>query len=277
MRNAIALGTFDGLHKGHLAVLNMPDGYNKIALTFEKPPKAVITGSTECIMPFEIKAERMLSQGITPEKLKFEEVCNVTAEDFLNNIKIKYNPALISCGFNYRFGKGGLGDTALLKEFCNKNGIILQVCDPVTAFGDTVSSSRIRNYLKNGETNKANALLSEPFFFKGVVTHGDGRGKTLGFPTINIPFPKNLVVPKFGVYKTEIFADGTVFKGITDIGTRPTYPVDFIGSETFIKDFSGNLYGKTVKIALIEFLREEKKFRSAEELKNQVLKDINKI
>ena len=277
MKNAIALGTFDGLHKGHLAVLNMPDCYNKIALTFEKPPKAVITGVDESIMPFNEKANRLVKMGITPEKLNFEKVCNIEAQDFLERVKKEYNPAFISCGFNFRFGKGGLGDTDLLTDFCRKNNIELQICAPVTVDDITVSSSIIRKHLKNGEIALANALLSEPFSFKGEVTHGDGRGKTLGFPTVNLTYPKDLVPLKFGVYKTKVLIENKSYDGITDIGNRPTYPLDFVISETFIKDFSGDLYGKVLTITPVEFLREEKKFNSPQELTEQIKKDLEYI
>lgn len=276
MKNALALGTFDGLHKGHLAVLSMPDGYNKIALTFETPPKAVLSGEPCSIMTFHEKAERMAELGITAEKLKFQDVCSITAENFLQDIKEQFNPQYISCGFNYHFGKGGLGNTQLLKQFCKENDIILNICEPVIEDGEPVSSSRIRNYLKNGETKKANLLLSDKFTFEAKVLHGDSRGRTLGFPTINQRYPKELVPIKFGVYKSDIVVNGKVYNGITNIGNRPTYPVDYIISETFIKDFSGDLYGKKVRIIPIEFLREEKKFNSFEELKEQIEKDIRR-
>ena len=276
MKNAIALGTFDGLHKGHLAVLCLPDCYNKIALTFEKPPKVIMTGQPQSLMTFEQKAQRMEKMGVKAVKLKFEEISHLTARNFLENIQKEYSPAYISCGFNYHFGNGGVGNTSLLQEFCKERGITLKVCDPVTEDGVTVSSSRIREFLKNGEIDKANKLLNEPFFYEGEVLHGDGRGKTLGFPTANLEYPKELTPIKFGVYKTEIGVDGKTYAGITDIGNRPTYPVNYIISETFVKDFQGDLYGKTVRITPIEFLREERKFNSFEELKKQIEKDIRR-
>lgn len=277
MKNAIALGTFDGLHKGHLAVLALPDCYNKIALTFEKPPKAVMTGIPQSLMTFEKKAQRMKEMGVEAVKLKFEEISHLSATEFLEKIQKEYSPAYISCGFNYHFGHGGVGNTLLLQKFCKDKGITLKVCDPVACDGETVSSSRIRELIKNGEIDKANKLLSEPFFYEAEVLHGDGRGKTLGFPTVNQRYPQDLTVPKFGVYKTQIDIDGKVYTGITDIGNRPTYPVDFVISETFIKGFTGDLYGKSIKITPIKFFREEKKFNSPEELKEQIQKDLDLI
>ena len=276
MKNALALGTFDGLHKGHLAVLSMPEGYNKIALVFERPPKAVFGGEPCSIMTFAQKGQGLAELGIKAEKLKIEEVRNLSAEDFLQDIKNRFNPALISCGFNYHFGAGGKGTTELLSRFCEENNIILKVCEPVNIEGEPVSSSRIREHLKKGEIEKANLLLSDKFSYCNPVLHGDGRGRTLGFPTLNQRYPEELVPLKFGVYKTEISLNGKIYKGISDIGKRPTYPVDFIISETFIKDFSGDLYGENVKITPLEFLREERKFGSVSELKEQIEKDIRR-
>ena len=277
MRNAVALGTFDGLHKGHISVLNIPEGYNKIALTFEKPPKAVKTGEDCLLMTFEQKSKRLEEMGFSVETLKFNEVSNTKAEEFIKFIKKKFNPAVISCGFNYRFGKDGAGDTKFLKEFCENEDIILNVSDPVTKDGEVISSSRIRDLLKNGKICQANEMLSREFCFENIVIHGDKRGRKLSFPTLNQRYPEGLTPLKFGVYKTEIIVNGRKYLGVTDIGKRPTYPVDFIISETFIKDFCGDLYNKTVKIIPKEFLRNEIKFSSLEELKMQINEDLKQI
>jgi riboflavin kinase/FMN adenylyltransferase len=119
--------------------------------------------------------------------------------------------------------------------------------------------------------------MKNPFFFEAEVLQGDKRGRTIGFPTINQKYPEDLVKVKFGVYKTKVIADGKAYDGITNIGLRPTFESEYIISETFIKDFSGDLYGKTVKIVLEEFIRPEVKFGSLEELKQQIEKDINYI
>lgn len=277
MKNALALGTFDGLHKGHLAVLSMPDNYNKIALTFEKPPKAVLSGKPCSIMTFEDKAQGMEELGIKALRLKFEDVCNMTAEEFLQSIKKEFDPKYISCGFNYHFGKGGLGNTRLLADFCKEQGITLKVCEPVEQGGAPVSSSRVRAHLEKGEIKMANSLLIKPFSYSGTVLCGDGRGRTLGFPTVNQRYPAELIPPRFGVYETEIEIHGKVYTGITNLGKRPTYPIDFIISETYIKDFSGDLYGEYLKITLKKFLREEKKFSSPQELTEQIKRDLSLI
>lgn len=276
MENAIALGTFDGVHKGHRAVLRLPDAYKKIAVTFSVPPKAVLKGDVSLIQTPEDKCRILKNIGIDEVLLlNFEDVRNMAPQEFLQFLKDKYNPRLISCGFNYRFGKNGEGDCDTIKNFCEKNGIIFKKTEPVRFEDDIISSTYIRGLLKNGLVKEANELLSEPFSFETEVIDGDHRGRTIGFPTANQKYPENLVKLRFGVYKTRIEVEGETYFGITDIGIRPTYELDYIISETYIKNFSGDLYGKKIRIIPLEFLREEKKFSSLYELEEQIKKDIN--
>lgn len=277
MRNAVALGTFDGLHKGHLAVLELPQDYHKIALTFEQPPKAKKTDAGIMLLTTEEKCDRLRKMGFETVCLDFDEVKQIPAETFLQQVRERFHPAYLSCGFNYHFGHNGSGDTALLQRFCAQNGITLHICPPVKDEGRVISSSRIREYLSQGDIDHANRLLSAPFSYTARVAKGDGRGKTLGYPTINQRYPAELAPLKFGVYDTCVEVDGKRYRGITDIGTRPTYPVDYIISETFIRNFSADVYGRTITITPMRFLRPERKFNSAVELLQQITKDINTI
>ena len=278
MKNAIALGTFDGVHKGHRAVLDLPHDYKKIAVTFSVPPKAVINGDISLISTSEDKCRILKNIGMDDVLLlEFEDVRNMAPEDFLLFLKEKYNPKLISCGFNYRFGKNGAGDCDTIKAFCLENGIIFKKTEPVKCEDNIISSTYIRELLKNGLVEQANELLSEPFSFEAEVVEGDRRGRTIGFPTANQKYPENLVKLRFGVYETKIEVNNEAYFGITDIGIRPTYELDYIISETYIKDFSGDLYGKRVRITPLKYLREEKKFSSIKELEEQIKKDINSI
>ena len=272
MKNAVALGTFDGVHKGHQAVLSLPSDCRRIAVTFASPPKG-----GELIMTNEEKCNALKKLGIDEIfLLDFNEVKDMPALDFLDMICKKYNPAVFSCGFNNRFGKGAKGDTALLKEYCEKREIEFVCSEPVMQDGKVISSTFLRELLKNGEIASANELLYQPFSFEAEVIEGDRRGRTIGFPTVNQRYPENLVKIKFGVYKTKLIIDGKEYIGITDIGTRPTFAVDYVISETYIKDFSGNLYGKSIKVVPLEFLREEKKFNSLDELKKQIAADLER-
>lgn len=275
MKNAIALGTFDGVHIGHRAVLDLPQDYRRIAVTFSVPPKAVLSGETELITTLSQKTDILKKIGINEILiLDFLSVKEMSALDFLNCLYEKYEPCVISCGFNYRFGKNGEGDTETLKAYCKEKGIIFKCSQPVTVENETVSSTYVRSLLKNGEICRANQLLSQPFSFKAEVIKGRQQGRTIGFPTVNQKYPPELVKLKFGVYKTKVCFDGREYEGITDIGIRPTFHSDYVISETFIKDFSGDLYGKELQIIPQKFLREEIKFSSLEEVKKQILIDL---
>lgn len=278
MKIALALGTFDGVHKGHLEVLRIPDGYKKIAVTFTKSPKAVMLGKEEAITSFDDKCRILKSIGVDEVyPLEFRDVHEISAEDFLQMLLKKFKPALISCGFNYHFGKNGAGDNSVLYRFCKEHGIRQRVVPAVVLDGETVSSTLIRDYLRAGKPEKANRLLYKPFGFCAVVEKGEQRGRTMGFPTINQIYPPELVELKHGVYKVKVIAEGKEYTGISDIGVRPTYPTDRVISETYIKNFSGDLYGKEVRIIPLEFLREERKFDSLEALKKQIAEDLDKI
>ncbi len=275
MKNAIAFGTFDGIHIAHRDVLNLPKEYKKIAVTFEKPPKMFFSENYELLMTFKERCEVLKSLGFEEIcVLDFKDVKDILPREFLGQIFKKYSPSVISCGFDYRFGKNAQGDVSLLSEFCKENGVTLKICEQVEYEGKKVSSTMIRDFLKQGEIKKANSLLLYPFSFSSAVLKGDRRGRTIGFPTINQEYPQELVKLKFGVYKTKVLFDGKEYEGITNIGIRPTFKSDFVISETYIKDFSGDLYGKNIKIVPICFLRDEVKFSSLEELKKQIEKDI---
>lgn len=278
MKNALCLGTFDGVHKGHHAVIASADECNRIAVTFKKPPKMIFSGKDELICTYDKKCEILKKIGINEiVALDFDKVRSDSPKEFLDFLYNRFKPSVIACGFNYNFGKNGEGDTGFLEDFCNKKGIELRCSNPIEFKGKTVSSTLIREYIKDGKLFEANSLLTEPFSFEAVVNHGEKRGRTIGFPTINQEYPKELVKPKFGVYKVKICVGDEEYIGISDIGVRPTYPLDYVISETFIKDFKGDLYGKNVKIIPLEFLRGEKKFKNLEELRNQIAEDINKI
>ncbi len=278
MKNALCLGTFDGVHLGHRAVLCLPDEYNKTAIIFRKPPRAIMSKKIELITEIEDKKAMLFDLGINQiEVIDFEVVKDISPLDFLEQLKGKYNPNLISCGFNYKFGKKGEGDIEFLKNFCAQNNMELRIASPVSREGQIISSTAIREYLKKGEVEKAAGLLGTHFFFKAPVIKGDARGRTLGFPTANQKYPEDLVRLKFGVYKTRIEYDGKKFFGITNIGIRPTFKTDHVLSETFIKGLNEDLYGKVLKITPLKFLRQERKFDSIHALKNQIKEDLGNI
>lgn len=271
---ALALGMFDGVHIGHKAVLSaaVNSPYKSVAVTFSSIPFKT-RGS---IMTSADKEKKLLSAGIDEVLfLDFFEIKDLSPEEFLDLLGEKYNIGKICCGFNYRFGKKAAGDTALLREWCSARDIEFFECPEVLYEDKTVSSTYIKSLIANGEIEKANLLLENEFFFTSEVRHGDQRGRTMGFPTINQLYPEELVPPKCGVYQTIITVDGKTFDGVTNLGFRPTFITDYISAETYILDFSGDLYGKQARVGFVNFIRDERKFESLDALKNAIEENAN--
>ena len=280
-KTAVALGNFDGLHKGHLAVINEAvmekhNGLLPCILTFDSHPQKILKGSApKKIMTRSLCEKETEKLGCDTVRLSFEEVRNMTPEEFFNEILIeKLNIGFVSCGFNYRFGKNGEGTSETLCKLCKNAGISFKCVGEVLFNGEAVSSTRIRHAIENGEIEKANKMLGRYFSYDFEVVHGDRIGKKLlGFPTINQLFPEWHVVPKNGVYASATEVDGRLYPSMTNIGKRPTVNGEQLRSETCIIGFSGDLYGTHPEVKLIKLIREEKKFPSLEALSAQLQKD----
>lgn len=274
MTVSLALGTFDGIHAGHRAVLSAALNANadrKVVLAFAHPPKT--ERGAKALMTPEQKQEQLLALGFNEVVLlDFAAVKDQPAEEFLNYLVKTYEVKALSCGFNYRFGKGASGDTALLAAFCNKHGIRLSVAEPVLFEGAPISSSRIREALEKGNAAEAAAMLGKPYAITANVLHGDARGRTLGFPTVNQQ-PSTLL-PRFGVWHTETVVEEKRYRSLTNVGFRPSFPTEAPGMETYLLDYNGDLYGKTVSVAFLDYLREERKFSSAEDLIAAIRADV---
>lgn len=277
----LALGTFDGIHKGHLSVLNAALNLKELVpavVTFDEPPKRHTTGNfVPMLMSFEQRAEQLEKMGFAEIfVLEYDKVHNLTPQEFLDMLFEKYNVKAIVCGFNYRFGKGGIGDVAFLSSYCYNHGAETIVCPETVFSGQTICSTLIRNLIADGNISFANMLLLMPFGFKTEVVHGQKRGRTMGFPTINQKLDGNLVMPKFGVYASVVFFDGKEYPAVTNIGIRPTFELQTPMSETYIVGFDGDLYGKKVTVKLLEYLREEQKFDNLEALQSAIMSDSDK-
>ena len=209
-------------------------------------------------------------------KLDFKKIMNMTAKDFFKEILLdNLNAKKLFCGFNYRFGKNGEGDVQMLNTLCDNHGIELNVLPARQNNGEVVSSTLIRSLIAEGDVKKANELLCSEFGFSSVVEHGKKLGRTLGTPTINQSLLKELTVPKFGVYVSRVtLADGKSYCGVTNIGIKPTVGGNVPVCETWMPEYKGEeVYGQTVDIRFLEFIREEKKFADIEELKNAILEN----
>lgn len=277
----LALGNFDGLHLGHQKVLlSDKSEYDvKIALMFSVHPQKVLTGAAPGELAAKEDLESILSDlGFVPEYLDFNEILNLTPEQFVDEIVVgKYNACALECGFNYRFGKGARGDTKLLSVLCAEREITLTVCDRVDFEGKPISSSRIRECLRKGDIQSANKMLGRNFSYDLTVVHGDARGRMLGSPTVNQFFTEDFTVPCYGVYASVTTVEGKRYPSVTNIGIRPTIDDEnHKRSETNIVGYSGDLYGQNVKVELIEKLRGEIKFESLESLSEQIAADRKK-
>lgn len=276
-KRAIALGAFDGLHLGHLRVLEGTKqfGLAPSVLLFSEHPAKVLCGTTPPILITDTKRDALLREmGIEPLKTDFREIVSLSAREFVQEIlRDRLHAGAVSCGENYTFGKERAGTPAVLKALCAECGIQLFVAPTAEALGAPVSSTRIRKLLQNGETESANALLGRRFSYAFEVVHGDERGRTLHFPTINQFFPSDFVVPKYGVYASQVFINGSYHAAVTNIGVRPTIGTKTPRSETCILGFSGDLYGQHTEVELLSYLRPEQKFDSLDALRAAIQKD----
>lgn len=279
MKTAIALGTFDGLHKGHIAVLNMAlfSGFEPVAVAFAYPPKSYFSGKTELLLSPEKRKSELEKMGFSKVHfIEFEEFKDMLPNEFLDYLKSEFDPALICCGFNYKFGVGGSGDTAFLAEYAAKKNIEVNVVSAVEFGGEVISSTKLRNALSMGDVSLYRELCGRNFSISGPIIHGDARGRTIGYPTANQSYPEKTAKVKFGVYKSQITVDGVTYRGMTNVGKRPTFLSEEILCETYILDFKGSIYGKVAELQLLEFIREEQKFESLEQLKSAIKKDVDK-
>ncbi|MGH2925882.1 MAG: bifunctional riboflavin kinase/FAD synthetase [Solirubrobacterales bacterium] len=265
----IAIGTFDGVHVGHRQVIEGAD----TVLTFEPHPLSILhpDAAPKLIMPFEIK--RDVIEGLGVDELvviPFDRAFSaISAEDFCSRILIEQLDARrVSVGENFRFGAKARGDAEMLAsrpEFGSR------VVPLVEVTGEIVSSSRIRSLVAAGEVEVATRCLGAPFLLEGPVVEGDGRGRTLGFPTANLVPDDDLVCPGHGVYAA--FANGHA--AAVNVGVRPTFETGRgLLVEAFLIDYDGDLYGQTLRIAFIGRLRGERRFPGVTELVSQMEADV---
>jgi riboflavin kinase / FMN adenylyltransferase len=281
----IALGSFDGLHLGHMGLINKTlelakkNNVKSMVYTFKNHPLSIINNEKvpRLLMDNETKLNMLEQLGIDIVNLaNFDvEYMKISPEAFIENMVKHYNIKGLIVGFNYRFGYKNSGDIDLLKENSKKLDFELHVIESVTYEGEVVSSSRIRGLLNDGSVEEANKMLILPYRLKGEVIKGKQLGRTLGFPTANLKYDTNFQSLSTGVYFTVIEYDNSLYKGITSVGFNPTIePVgDSIKIETYILDFDKYIYGEVISVYFISRMRSEVKFNSLEELTSQLKKD----
>ena len=281
----IALGNFDGFHLGHQAVAGeairwaQAEGRPSIIATFDPHPVSFFKPD---LAPFKLttleqRQELYLAAGATA-MLVFHfdaELAGTSAEDFIARILIeRFGAHGVVTGGDFTFGKGAKGNVDLLRSLGGELGLQSRVVDAVAEGGEVVSSSRIRQALRDGDPQEAARLLTRPFAIRGIVEHGDKRGRTIGYPTANLGV-ENYLRPRYGIYAVtgRILATGEVLQGAANIGIRPQFEPPKELLEPFFFDFKGDLYGQEIEVAFHHYLRGEAKFDSLEALIEQMDRD----
>lgn len=280
----IALGMFDGVHIGHMALLRaaieLSNRYDSvpIAYTYCEHPQALF-GNAPCALTTQQEKDDLIKElGIETHFVKFDRVfANMYPDEFIAMLEREYDLRGIVAGFNYHFGKGAAGNSNTLQKLGNIEHFEVGIIDPVLYLYESVSSTRIRNALKLGDMQLANGMLGRPYFFKGEIVAHNQIGSRIGFPTANI-LPGNKLVPPNGVYAARATVEANTYAAAVNIGVRPTVcQSEEIIIEAHILRDCGDLYGKVLKLELLSFLRPEKKFDSMEELKQQIAADCESV
>lgn len=285
---AIALGVFDGVHVGHQQVISCAvdfakeTGCKSAVVTFKEHPVCVLKGATpQYILTLEDKYKYIKALGVDYLiELDFAKIYKMTPEEYLEKVIVKYfSPKFISTGFNHRFGVDKSGNVLFLSDNQDKFGYVYSATPPQAIFGDMISSTAIREFVRTGVVDMAFSMLGRKFSVAGTVYKGKQFGRTIGYPTANIIYPLEIVQPPYGVYDVDVkLDDGTLHKGLANFGVCPTISNEGIATlEVHILDFEGDLYDREVKVYFNKMVREEIKFDSIDELKMQIALDIKSI
>ncbi len=280
---AVAIGFFDGIHLGHRKVLDSmlsfrEQGLSPCVFSYTVSGRFPKSKGNFCYLrPASLKRRYLEELGVeTLVMPEFESFSSLTPEEFARDIlRDKLHAKVVCCGNDLRYGKRASADTARLEEDGRRFGFRVVAMPAVCADGQKVSSSLIREYIRNGEVEKANRLLDRPFALDFEVIRGNQLGRTMAFPTINQALPKRFVIPKFGVYASVAIVDGIAYPAVTNVGVKPTVGSDQVLAETHIVGFEGDLYGRPIEVRLLKFTRPEQKFPDIERLKAQIAQDTD--
>ena len=280
-KRIFALGFFDGVHLGHQALLSacrelaQQLGCGTAAITFDAHPKSLFSKNLPGLISTTRDRELLLNAyGIQTVHIfpVTQEVMSTPWEQFLEQL-IQKGAAGFVCGDDFRFGRRGEGNVEKLQAFCLQRNLPCIIVPEQTLKSKRISSSLIRGLIESGEMESATRYLGHPHILTGQVLHGQKLGRTLGVPTANLQIPAGITVPKFGVYACRAIVDGSSFPAVTNVGIRPTVSGNGITVEPWILDFTGDLYGKEIRLEFYRFLRCEKKFSDLAALKQQIHDD----
>lgn len=281
--NYIALGSFDGLHLGHLSLIQKTkdeadkNNGKSMIYTFKNHPRFLINkeSSPKLLMNNEEKVQILNAYGVDIVYFQEfnDEFMKINPEEFIKMLVEKFNAKGIIVGFNYKFGYKNSGDIELLRRLQKKYNYELYVMEPCAYKNEVISSTRIRKAIEEGNVEGAYKMLDRPYSLKGTVTHGKQIGRTIGFPTANLSYDEKFILPADGVYYTNIKVNNKLYKGITSIGYNPTVGGKVLTIETYILNFSEDIYEKYIEVNFIKKIRENIKFNGIDELKDQLEKD----
>lgn len=281
----IALGTFDGVHKGHQQVIGAAVehareiGGTSLVFTFSNHPLSVVAPE-RCPVRLMTNADKevvmeQLGVDVLVNIPFTKEILSVGAEDFICMLVDAYNPAFVVVGPNYTFGYKNQGTPELLIELGKKYGFEVKIHDAVCDTVELISSTLIRGYISEGNVEKTASLLGRNFRLTSTVVHGDARGRTIGFPTANLDIPSEAAVPNNGVYAVRaITEDGSVHSAVANIGINPTFNGVYCHIEVHILDFARDIYNQQLTIEFLAKLRNEKKFSGIDALVTQLHQDV---
>lgn len=282
-KRVLALGFFDGVHLGHIALLQAAKkqadkiGATVSVLTFDVHPDEVIYGRPLSLLTSREDQKKLLLSFGADEVLYLHfdrAMMQMPYVRFFHELLLdRYHATYIVCGHDFHFGSRGEGTAEKLQELCQENRIGCEIVSAVRFAGEIVSSTHIRDLLQQGELAQANNLLGHAHFMTGEVVNGRHFGRTLGVPTANLHFASGVLEPKHGVYACLVCFDGSEYRAVCNIGRRPTVGGKSVTVEPWLLDYSGDLYGKTLEIHFCAFLRPEQKFENIDELKQQIMLD----
>ncbi len=285
-KTVIALGYFDSVHKGHRLVMQKAreladkDNSNLAVFTFKGNLKKAVVGDDEkYVYSYREREDIIKEMGV--DEVYFapvnKEFLSLDRNEFLELINQKYDISCYFSGEDYKFGFKGLGDKEFLSDYAESHGQRYVVCQTENYLNDKISTTRIKECLKNGDIKNANQMLGRSYSVTGKVFEDRKVGRKLGFPTVNIALEKDKFQLKGGVYKGWVNLDGKEYKAIINYGARPTYDLDNKLIEAHIVDFNGDLYGKVITLYFDAFMRDIKKFQSEAELTKQLSEDLRAV
>ncbi len=282
--SCVGLGFFDGVHIGHKKLLetltSQATKYNtsSVVVTFKNSPAEIFSKNVEYLTTLSEREQLIEMYNIDYMiELDFDEnLKNITAEDYLENILVKYlSPIYIVSGFNHTFGKGKVGNPEFLKEQQKKYNYKYEEIPSVKINEEIISSTKIKQYLHENKIEEANKLLGRNYSISGTVIRGNQIGRKIGFPTANIDYPEKKVKISNGAYKAVVTHNGQTYTGLLNYGYKPTVSANITKpvAEVHIIGFNKDIYGENIEISVIKKIRDEKRFNSTDELKQQIIKD----